>query len=81
MANRSSVDDGGGGFTAFEFDPGHRRRGLAGHVLRELLRWAAERGATSAYLQVALENEAALALYHRLGFAPHHRYHYRTAPD
>ena len=78
---RASVDDGWVGVTALEVDPGHRRRGLAGHVLRELLRWAADRGATSAYLQVALENEAALAVYDRLGFAPHHRYHYRIAPD
>ena len=77
---RASVDDGWVGVTAVEVDPAHRRRGLAGHVLRELLRWAAERAATSAYLQVADENEAALALYHRLGFAPHHRYHYRQAP-
>ena len=78
---RASVDDGWVGVTAVEVDPGHRRRGLAGHVLRELLRWAAERAATSAYLQVAEENGAALALYQRLGFAPHHRYHYRLAPD
>jgi ribosomal protein S18 acetylase RimI-like enzyme len=77
---RASVDDGWVGVTAVEVDPGHRRRGLAGHVLRELLRWAADLAATSAYLQVAEENEAALALYHRLGFAPHHRYHYRLAP-
>jgi GNAT superfamily N-acetyltransferase len=78
---RAAVDDGWVGVTAVEVDPGHRRRGLAGHVLRELLRWAAERSATSAYLQVAEENEPALRLYERLGFAPHHRYHYRLAPD
>jgi ribosomal protein S18 acetylase RimI-like enzyme len=74
---RASVDDGWVGVTAVEVDPAHRRRGLAGHVMHALLRWAAEHGATSAYLQVARENEAALALYDRLGFAPHHRYHYR----
>jgi ribosomal protein S18 acetylase RimI-like enzyme len=31
-------------------------------------------------LQVASANEPALALYERLGFAEHHRYHYRLAP-
>ncbi|HZB49415.1 MAG TPA: GNAT family N-acetyltransferase [Mycobacteriales bacterium] len=77
---RASVDEGWVGVTAVEVDPGHRRRGLASHVTRELLRWAAERGATSAYLQVAADNAPALALYHRLGFARHHRYHYRIAP-
>ena len=76
---RASVDDGWVGVTAVEVDPAHRRRGLASHVMRELLRWGAERGATSAYLQVAVENGPALALYGRLGFAPHHRYHYRIA--
>ena len=77
---RASVDEGWVGVTAVEVDPGHRRRGLGSQVMRELLRWAAERGATGAYLQVAVENDAALALYDRLGFAPHHRYHYRIVP-
>ncbi|MFL6129307.1 MAG: GNAT family N-acetyltransferase [Mycobacteriales bacterium] len=77
---RASVDEGWVGVTAVEVDPAHRRRGLGRHVMREVLRWAAERDAASAYLQVAGENAAALALYDRLGFAPHHRYHYRIAP-
>jgi GNAT superfamily N-acetyltransferase len=78
---RASVDDGWVGVTAVEVDQVHRRRGLGRHVMRALLEWAAERGATDAYLQVARENAAALALYDRLGFAPHHRYHYRIEPD
>jgi ribosomal protein S18 acetylase RimI-like enzyme len=48
--------------------------------MRTILDWAAERGAISAYLQVAEENAAALALYDRLGFARHHGYHYTVAP-
>jgi ribosomal protein S18 acetylase RimI-like enzyme len=41
-----------------------------------LLEWGAERGATTAYLQVLGDNEPALALYERLGFVEHHRYRY-----
>jgi ribosomal protein S18 acetylase RimI-like enzyme len=77
---RASLDRGWMGVTAVEVDPAHRRRGLASHVMRALLGWAAESGAPDVYLQVADENEAALALYDRIGFAPHHRYHYRLAP-
>jgi N-acetylglutamate synthase len=54
----------------------HRRQGLAVTVLRELLEWAAERGATTAYLQVRGDNPGALALYDRLGFLAHHTYRY-----
>jgi ribosomal protein S18 acetylase RimI-like enzyme len=77
---RASLDRGWIGVTAVEVDPAHRRRGLASHLMRALLDWAAEAGVRDAYLQVADENAAALALYDRLGFAPHHRYHYRLAP-
>jgi ribosomal protein S18 acetylase RimI-like enzyme len=77
---RASVERGWLGVTAVEVDPAHRRRGLAGQVMRGVLRWGAERGATGAYLQVAEENVPALALYDRLGFTEHHRYHYRLAP-
>ena len=43
--------------------------------------WAAGDRAVSAYLQVAEENEAALAFYERLRFARHHRYQYVLAPE
>lgn len=56
----------------------HRRQGLATAVLGALLAAARHRGADRAYLQVEEGNEAALALYRRLGFAGHHRYHYRS---
>jgi ribosomal protein S18 acetylase RimI-like enzyme len=42
--------------------------------------WAAEQGATTAYLQVLGDNLPALALYERLGFLEHHRYRYLAAP-
>jgi N-acetylglutamate synthase len=42
--------------------------------------WAAERAGHSCTLQVVATNAPALALYDRLGFTEHHRYHYRLAP-
>ena len=45
-----------------------------------LVDWAAERGASTAYLQVLSQNEAALGLYAGLGFVEHHRYRYLAAP-
>ena len=68
------------GVTAVEVDPGVRRQGLAGLVLRGLAAWAVERGATGCYLQVAAENEPALRLYAGAGFVRHHDYQYRLPP-
>jgi GNAT superfamily N-acetyltransferase len=68
------------GLTAIEVDPGYRRRGLGATVTRALAAAAAGRGLTGLYLQVEEENAVARALYHRLGFTDHHRYHYRVAP-
>jgi GNAT superfamily N-acetyltransferase len=68
------------GLTAIEVDPGYRRRGLGATVTRALAAAAAARGLTGLYLQVEEENAVARALYHRLGFTDHHRYHYRVAP-
>lgn len=78
---RAVVDRGWAGVTAVEVGPAYRRRGLAAHVMRALSGWAVERGARWMWLQVAEENTAALALYRRLGFTVHHRYHYRLAGD
>jgi ribosomal protein S18 acetylase RimI-like enzyme len=61
------------GVTAVEVDPALRRRGLAGHLMREGLR---QLSADACYLQVADSNAPALALYDRLGFFRHHAYHY-----
>jgi ribosomal protein S18 acetylase RimI-like enzyme len=49
-------------------------------VVAALLSWAAERGATTAYLQVRGDNPPALAVYDRLGFTTHHAYRYLTPP-
>jgi ribosomal protein S18 acetylase RimI-like enzyme len=75
----SHVDDWAG-ITDVWVSPEHRRQGLALVVVRELVGWAAERGATTAYLQVRGDNPAALALYERLGFTTHHAYRYLVAP-
>jgi N-acetylglutamate synthase len=64
------------GLRALEVAPDRRRRGLGLAVVGALLDWGAERGATTAYLQVLADNEAALGLYRRLGFATHHTYRY-----
>ena len=76
----SHVDDWAG-ITDVWVSPEHRRRGLALTVVRELVGWAAERGATTAYLQVRGDNPGARALYERLGFATHHAYRYLVAPE
>ena len=64
------------GVTDLWVDPEERRRGLGTAVLGRLLRWGAERGATTAYLQVREDNAAALTAYRRLGFRTHHSYRY-----
>lgn len=69
------------GFRGIHVDPEHRRQGLALAVMAALLEWGAERGATTAYLQVLGENAPALALYERLGFTTHHAYRYLAPPS
>ena len=68
------------GLTAIEVDPDYRRRGLGAVVTTALITHAAQRGARRVFLQVEDGNQAALALYRRLGFTTHHGYHYRVAP-
>jgi GNAT superfamily N-acetyltransferase len=67
--------------TAVTVDERCRRRGLATAVMAGLGAWARERGGRSCVLQVAGGNAAALALYARLGFTEHHRYHYRLGAE
>lgn len=57
-----------------------RRRGVARAMLAALAERARALGATHAYLQVEVDNDAAHALYEGLGFARAHRYHYRSLP-
>jgi len=53
---------------------------LSTSVVLGLARWAARRGARWCYLQVETANLGAHAAYARLGFVPHHRYHYLAQP-
>lgn len=64
------------GLTAIEVRPEVRRQGLATTIVADLLDQASRRGARHAYVQVAQDNTAALALYARLGFELHHEYSY-----
>ena len=66
------------GLAAIETAPAARRRGLAKLVIDGLLEWAADQGATDAYLEVGPDNTAAVKLYESLGFTTHHSYHYRV---
>jgi N-acetylglutamate synthase len=78
---RVAVAAGWAGLTAIEVAPGYRRRGLATVVTAALAGQAAAHGAGHVYLQVEDDNEPARLLYRRIGFAAHHDYHYRVAPE
>ena len=69
---RAAYADDWVGFRGIDVAPAHRRRGLAREVMAALVDWAAERGASTAYLQVLADNAPALALYAGLGFRTHH---------
>ncbi|MCO7219321.1 GNAT family N-acetyltransferase [Klenkia sp. PcliD-1-E] len=65
------------GITAVTVAERARRGGLATSLTRALQSWAVDAGARWCYLQVVAGNAPARALYRRLGFIEHHRYHYR----
>jgi N-acetylglutamate synthase len=71
---RVTVDGRWAGLYAVEVAPRARRQGLGRAISAAALRWATAEGARHAYLQVAAGNDAARALYERLGFAVHHHY-------
>ena len=62
-------------------DAQRRRQGYSRRVLAALARWAKQKGATGATLQVEADNTPARALYHSIGMTTElHRYHYRRQP-
>jgi len=56
--------------------PAARRTGVATALTAEATAWGRARGARWGVLQVAVDNEPALAFYRREGWLEHHRYHY-----
>lgn len=64
------------GLHSLHVAPSWRRRGLAGHVLDQLLEWGAEQGASTVWLHAETDNEPALALYASLGLVTHHTARY-----
>ncbi|GAB3646472.1 GNAT family N-acetyltransferase [Glycomyces tarimensis] len=74
---RAAIEGDTAAITGIGTLPECRRQGLGSQILDVLTDWAAAAGAGRIALQVETDNEAALAMYRRLGFTEHHRYHYR----
>jgi GNAT superfamily N-acetyltransferase len=55
-----------------------RGRGHGQQVVRSLLAWARDNGASNAYLQVMIDNVPAQSLYGKLGFREAYQYAYRS---
>jgi GNAT superfamily N-acetyltransferase len=68
-------------FGAVEVAPKRRRRGLGTAIMSALAHRAVDEGAAGAYVQVEADNEAARAMYERMGFTVHHSYDYWRAPQ
>ncbi|WP_160158204.1 GNAT family N-acetyltransferase [Nocardioides sp. SLBN-35] len=75
---QAAVDGDWVGLHAVTVDPAHRRRGLATAVVGELLGWAAEQGAMTAWLHVETDNPGGRAFWEALGFTVHHTCRYWT---
>jgi ribosomal protein S18 acetylase RimI-like enzyme len=54
-------------------DPGHRRRGIATALLRQVERLLAERGCLKVNLQVLESNAQTVAFYQKLGYSVEER--------
>jgi ribosomal protein S18 acetylase RimI-like enzyme len=77
---RLSIAGGWAGITAVEVDRAHRRAGLGRAITAAACAEAVGRGVRRVFLQVAVDNAGARALYERCGFRYSHRYEYRVAP-
>lgn len=69
------------GISSVRVSPAHRGQGHARAVCEALLAWGAGAGAGQAYVQVEVDNHAAIALYTGLGFRLHHQTRYVAAED
>ncbi len=72
------LQNGWVGFYDIRVDSAFRRQGYAHELMTALLAWARSEGAVHGYLQVMLDNPAALALYAKLGFRQAYDYWYRV---
>jgi N-acetylglutamate synthase len=67
------------GMSAVRVTEDRRRRGHARRLCASLLAWGFRRGAARAYVQVLVDNTAAIALYESMGFSRQHRSRYVDA--
>jgi len=58
-----------------------QRRGIALELVSELCEWCRSLGDQCAFLQVMSDNEAAKALYRKVGFMHEYAYHYRVKSE
>lgn len=79
-SGRAALDGDWLGVHALGVVPAHRGQGHATAMMAALLEWGAEQGASTVWLHVETDNDAALALYGGLGFRIHHTDTYRRAP-
>ena len=64
------------GVSAVEVGERWRRQANGSKLVESILAWGAAAGVDAAYLQVQASNEAAVAMYGKLGFIEHHRHRY-----
>lgn len=72
----AGLHDGQLGLFQITVSPEFRGSGLGSAMLKAVLAWGFEHGASGAYCQVEEHNNRAFPFYTRLGFAPLYRYHY-----
>ncbi len=77
---RAALDGDWLGVHTLWVEPSHRGQGHATALMATALEWGAEQGASTVWLHVETDNDAALALYGGLGFRIHHTDTYRRAP-
>ncbi|MEI6573748.1 MAG: GNAT family N-acetyltransferase [Alphaproteobacteria bacterium] len=80
-SGRGAVADGWVGLFQISTVPEARQRGFGGAIVRSLLDWGREAGASQAYLQVEVKNDAARRLYRSFGFEGAYTYSYWWLPD
>jgi N-acetylglutamate synthase len=71
------IEDGFAGIYEIIIDTELRRKGYGRQLMLNMLKYAYERGARKAYLQVVAANIPAVRLYESLGFKEAYRYWYR----